>query len=89
MLSEASRVLRPGGQLILGAASYPAPLHAIAGMFADERLEERQPFRRAETMEMLHACDFENITWQRTGLGTGVMIAWKRKPGVAEMRSAC
>jgi len=88
MLSEASRVLRPGGQLILGTAYYPALANVIAGMFAEESLEERHPFQRAEVAEMLGSCEFENITWQRTGLTTGVMIAWKRNPEVDELRNA-
>ena len=25
---------------------------------------------------------FEQVSWQRTGLGTGVMTAWKRKPAL-------
>ena len=86
MLSEAGRVLRPGGQLILGATCYPAALHALAVVLAPDSLEERQPFHRAEVTCMLESCAFERITWQRTGFATGVLIAWKRKPEVDELR---
>ena len=88
MLCEASRVLRPGGQLILGTMCYPAAVHTIAGMFADGAAEEHHFFRRSQVTEMLSSCEFENITWQRTGLSTGVMIAWKRKQDVHELRNA-
>ena len=88
MISEAARVLRPGGQLILGTAYYPALANAIARMFAEESVEERHPFQKNEVAEMLSSCEFENVTWQRTGLTTGVMIAWKRNPEVNEMRYA-
>ena len=87
MLSEAARVLRPGGQLILGATCYPALANRIAGLFAEEMLEESHPFERSQVMEMLRSCEFENITWQRTGLTNGVMIAWKSKPGIDEMQN--
>lgn len=85
-LSEVSRVLRPGGQLILGTICYPAAVKVIAGMLTSDA-EESRSFHRADMVQMLDECEFENITWQRTGFGTGVMIAWKRKPEVEEMRS--
>ncbi len=87
-LNEVSRVLRPGGQLILGTVSYPAAVNAIAGIFSEESAEERRVFNRNAVNDMLRECGFENVTWQRTGVATGVMIAWKRKPEVSEMRNA-
>lgn len=87
MLSEASRVLRPGGQLILGTVYYPAFVNVIAGLFAEESMEEHRPFKRSEVMEMLYTSSFERLTWQRTSLATGVMIAWKRKPEVETLLS--
>ena len=84
---EFCRVLRPGGQLILGAMCYPAAVNAIAGILNSEN-EEARSFQRADMTEMLDECGFEKITWQRTGFGTGVMIAWKRKPNVDEMLNA-
>lgn len=84
-LNEVSRVLRPGGQLILGAVCYPAAVTAVASMLMSDT-EEKKPFHRVDMAEMLSECDFMNVTWQRTGFGTGVMIAWKRKPEVNEIR---
>ena len=86
--AEASRVLKAGGQLILGTMCYPAAVNALAGMFADNGAEERCPFKREEMADLLAECGFEKITWQRTGFGTGVMIAWKKKPEVDELRCA-
>ena len=87
MLSEAARVLRPGGQLILGTVYYPALVNGAARLFAEESVEERRSFKRNEVMEMLCASSFERVTWQRTGFATGVMIAWKRKPEVEALRA--
>lgn len=88
VIGETARVLRPGGQLIIGTAYYPALVNSIASLFADESVDEHRPFCRNEVTEMLHTSSFENITWQRTGLATGVMIAWKRKPEVEDMLNA-
>ncbi|MBR6570060.1 MAG: class I SAM-dependent methyltransferase [Clostridia bacterium] len=87
-LSEAARVLKPGGQLILGTMYYPAAVSAIANMFAEDSLSEFRPFQRNAMMDMLGECSFEKITWQRTGLTTGVMIAWKSKPEVEQLLNA-
>lgn len=35
----------------------------------------------------LAALSFEQVSWQRAGLGTGVMTAWKRKPALDGMRA--
>ena len=88
MLTESARVLKAGGQLILGAVCYPAPVQMIADLFAPETEEEHKNFDRAETLDMLCGCGFEKMTWQRTGLGTGVLIAWKQNPEVNELRKA-
>lgn len=77
MLSEAKRVLRPGGQLILGAVCYPAAVRMIASMVSDETAEERRFFQKTSVQNQLEKLSYEQITWQRTGFGTGVMIAWK------------
>jgi len=84
MLAEAYRVLRPGGQLVLGGNCYPPLIHQAVCMLADEREDMRMPFQKQQTQKLLFEQRFEKITWQRTGVAVGVMIAWKP---VAE--SAC
>lgn len=84
MIAEAKRVLKPGGQLILGVLCFPAAFSAVSGLLVSE---EKRPIRRQEVHGMLSRASYENITWQRTGLGMGVMIAWKGKPGIDEIRT--
>ncbi len=88
MLTESARVLKAGGQLILGTVCWPVPFQMFAGLLAADSEEERKPFDRSETTEMLGSCGFEKMTWQRTGIGTGVLIAWKQNPEVNELRNA-
>ena len=76
MLSEANRVLKPGGQLILGAACYPAWINvAVDWFFVEEK--NRMDSRRLEKLVVEQK--LESPSWQRATLGAGVMIAWKHK----------
>lgn len=77
MLAEAYRVLRPGGQLVLGAVCYPPVIQQAACLLADEREDGKLPFHKQQTQQLLKEQRFEKITWQRTGVAVGVMIAWK------------
>lgn len=77
MLAEAYRVLRPGGQLVLGAVCYPPLIQQAACLLTDEREDARIPFHKQHTQQLLEKQRFEKITWQRTGVAVGVMIAWK------------
>ena len=86
MFAEARRVLRPGGQMILGAVCYPQFLRGAAAIFGDATAEEKHFFSRPLVEKMLGTQSFENITWQRTGLTTGVLIAWKAKPEAKQVR---
>lgn len=86
MLGEVYRVLKRGGQLLLGLNCYPMAVSAIAGMMAEESVEMRRPLRRQQVKDMLDALRFEHASWQRTGFGSGVMIAWKPKPEVDALR---
>lgn len=82
MLAEAKRVLRPGGQLILGVMCWPAAMAAAASFLFSE---DRRPIRMREVQQMLNKAAYEKVTWQRTGLRMGVMIGWKNKPGLENM----
>ena len=82
MFSEAHRVLKPGGQLIIGAACFPAWMNAAADVFSSE---DKQRLNCKKLKKTLLEQKLMDPTWQRTGLGSGVMIAWKAKPDLREM----
>lgn len=79
MIAEAMRVLKPGGQLILGVACLPSALSAVTGLLVSE---EKRRLNPQQVQEMLNRASYRKVTWQRTGLSMGVMIAWKDKPGL-------
>lgn len=86
MLGEVYRVLKQGGQLVLGLSCYPAAVSAIAGMMAEESVEMRRPLRMQKVKGLLDDLRFTYDSWQRTGFSGGVMIAWKPKPEVDALR---
>ena len=77
MLTEAKRVLKPGGQLVLGAMCFPASMQGRGG-------EERRYFHLKPMRELLSQLGYEKVSWQRTGLATGVVIAWKAQKSQVE-----
>ena len=85
MLSEVLRVLKPGGQLVLGTACWPAAMNALRRWVAVSA--EGTSVNRLELQIRLTDLSFERVSWQRTGLGTGVMTAWKRKPELDGIRT--
>ena len=85
MLGETLRVLKPGGQLVLGTACWPAAMNALRRWMTSGA--ESVSVDRCALKTRLAALSFEQVSWQRTGLGTGVMTAWKRKPVLDGMRA--
>ena len=85
MLSEVLRVLKPGGQLVLGTACWPAAMNALRRWVTVSA--EGTPVNCLELQTRLTDLSFEQVSWQRTGLGTGVMTAWKRKPALDGMHA--
>ena len=84
MLGEVLRVLKPGGQLVLGTACWPAAMNALRRWMSANA--ESAPVNRCELQTRLADLSFEQVSWQRTGLGTGVMTAWKHKPALDGVR---
>lgn len=78
MLMEIMRVLKPGGQLLVGFTTVPAPLRAFMGLFRPEMDEElSKPSVRARTLQLMASLGLTQITWQRTDMFNSVGIAWK------------
>jgi SAM-dependent methyltransferase len=77
-LREILRVLKPGGQLLVGFTTVPNPLRALLGLARPELDEElTRPRVRARALTLMHALGLNQITWQRTDLFNSVAIAWK------------
>jgi len=84
MFKEGARVLKPGGQLIVGLKCYPA---VLADAWKTEE-GDRRALCKERVAELLRRSSFHHMTWQRTGLTGGVLIAWKPKPSVEQVRKA-
>lgn len=76
LLHEARRVLKPGGQLILGAMCLPI---GASKLLPTDLREELCILPKDTLQSLLCELSYQKITWQRTGITTGVMIAWKAK----------
>ena len=69
-LKEICRVLRPGGQLIIGCHLFPG-LHRFFSSASESELDKRK------LMRLLQAHGFEQVSYRVTGF-KGVIIGWKR-----------
>ena len=69
MLGEVLRVLKPGGQLVLGAACWPAAMNALRRWMSAGT--ESTPVNRCTLQTRLTDLSFEQVSWQRTGPGHG------------------
>ncbi|MDD3214460.1 MAG: methyltransferase domain-containing protein [Eubacteriales bacterium] len=77
-IGEVLRVLKPGGQMLVGIKSVPTPFRQIAGLVRIESDEEWiQPVTREQTLDMMREAGLTQITWQPTNLLNGVCIGWK------------
>ena len=78
MMHEAARVLKPGGQLLIGFRTVPAPLRILmSAMKSDSDDELARPTARARVLDLMQKNGFRQITSQRTGMINSVSIAWK------------
>ena len=76
-LAECGRVLKPGGQLVLGLKGTSAALRRLTQLFW-ETPEEATGIDTAG--QLMQVCGFEHIIRQHAGLNAAVLIGWKNNP---------
>lgn len=77
-LREMLRVLKPGGQLLIGFRTMPSPLRPLANLLrSDTEDEPAKPRTRARILEMMREAGLTQITWQPIDLIHSIGIAWK------------
>jgi len=79
IFTEILRVLKAGGQLVIGMKSYPEAVQRLLDWVSEDSANEKRSFRHTEVEQILRRLSFEEICWQRTGVDTGVLIAWKHR----------
>lgn len=85
-MEEALRVLKPGGQLLVGLKTIPAPFRQLAGLWHTEAdsSEMLKPRMRTRTMAMMNEQGCTQITCEATGILNSVCIGWKPQKTVEE-----
>ncbi|NLV57373.1 MAG: methyltransferase domain-containing protein [Clostridiales bacterium] len=80
MLMEILRVLKPGGQFLLGTPYCPAPIRQMIGLFAGDGEDQAPPWSqgKSEIMGWMKKAGFQQVSWQQADLLSGVAIGWKR-----------
>lgn len=78
-LREVHRVLKEGGQLVLGMRNLPAPLQAAMDAMSEAE-EEAESVSRRQMKTMLSGLGFEQLSWHPCGIFSGALVAWKRNP---------
>ena len=78
-IKETLRVLKPGGQFLLGATCYPAPLRPVVNLFSTENSRLPRPLFQSKTewIQFLTEAGYEQVTWEQVSLSSGVAIGWK------------
>ena len=78
-LREVQRVLKEGGQLVMGMRNLPAPLQAAMDAMSEAE-EETESVSRRQMKTMLSGLGFEQMSWHPCGIFSGALVAWKRNP---------
>ena len=78
-LREVHRVLKEGGQLVMGMRNLPAPLQAAMDAMSEAE-EETESVSRRQMKAMLSGLGFEQMSWHPCGIFSGALVAWKRNP---------
>ena len=76
-LREVHRVLKEGGQLVMGMRNLPAPLQAAMDAMSEAE-EETESVSRRQMKAMLSGLGFEQMSWHPCGIFSGALVAWKR-----------
>ncbi len=78
-LAETMRVLKPGGQLLLGIRWAPAPILRILRLLLGEEDASRAALYRdrAGVLRELAECGFTQVSWQNVDCTRGVAVGWK------------
>lgn len=77
-LEEVFRVLKEGGQLVMGIECLPRIIGSVRRLIGDGMAQETDAISRKQAEHMLNELGFEHFSWQRLGLDCGVLICWKR-----------
>jgi len=82
ILEEVLRVLKPGGQFLLGSPYYPSPLRQLARIFTQEEEEQIPAWKQNKkaTLQLLREVGFQQVSWQQGDLLSAVAVGWKTGP---------
>lgn len=79
-LREVHRVLKEGGQLVMGMKNLPAFFRTFMDTAAEITEEAAESATRRQMMRRLSQLGFEQFSWHPCGIFSGALVAWKRNP---------
>lgn len=79
-LREVHRVLKEGGQLVMGVDNLPSPLRAALDSLTESMEETAEACNRRRAGQLLSRLGFEQMSWHPCGIFSGALVAWKRNP---------